>query len=77
MPVADIGEAEPPDLALVRLGAIGPPALRAPPAMEDEKPAVRDAEELDEADVRQTVEINVAGEAADGRGRPANRVRPH
>ena len=35
--------------------------------MEDEKPAVRGAEELEEAEVRQAVEITVAGEAAGGR----------
>ena len=68
VPVANVDEAESPDLALVRLAAVGPPALRAPPPVDDEKPAVRGAEEIEEAEVRQAVEITVAGEAADGRG---------
>ena len=36
--------------------------------MDDKKPAVRGAEEVKEAEVRQAVEITMAGEAGDGRG---------
>ena len=68
VPVADVDDAEPPDPALVRLAVVGPPILRAPALVDDEKPAVRGAEEVEEAEVRQAVEITVAGESTDSRG---------
>ena len=66
--VTDINERQPPDLALVRLAAVGTPALRAPPPVEDEDAPLPDPEEVEEREVRQPIQIRMAGQALDRGG---------
>ena len=67
MDVTDIDEGEPPDLALVRLLAVVPPTLRAPPPVKDENTPVPHPKEVEEREVRQAIQIGVTSQPTNRR----------